>query len=131
MSPLARGHPRASPVGGRIRVDDGPLPTPKPRPDPAPRAPFCEAAGYRGRMSCTLPTLLLLFAGAVALRPLASVVRRPTSALRLMAEAFGTTLAVVGAVWLGWRLAPAPVLSVHPPQFLAQRPPPSGQVPKV
>ena len=46
------------------------------------------------RMSWTLPTPLLLFAGAVALWPLAAVVRRPTSTPRLVAEAFGATLAI-------------------------------------
>jgi hypothetical protein len=39
---------------------------------------------------------------AVALWLLAAVLRRPTSSLRLLAEAFGTTLAVIGLVWLGW-----------------------------
>jgi hypothetical protein len=42
-------------------------------------------------MSWTLPTPLL-FAGSVALCPLAAVVRRPTSLPRLVAEAFGPTL---------------------------------------
>ena len=42
---------------------------------------------------------LLLFAGVVALWPLAAVVRRPTSAPRLIAEAFGTTLVVIALVW--------------------------------
>ena len=37
-----------------------------------------------------------------ALLPLAALVRRPTSAPRLMAEAFVTALAVIGAVWLAW-----------------------------
>ena len=50
-------------------------------------------------MSWTLPTPLLLFTGVVALWPLAAVVRRPTSSPRLLAEAFGTTLAVI-ALWL-------------------------------
>ena len=53
-------------------------------------------------MSWTLPTPLLLFAGAVALWPLAAVVRRPTSSARLLAEAFGTTLAVIALVQLAW-----------------------------
>lgn len=39
-------------------------------------------------MSWTLPLPPLLFAGVVALAPLVAVVRRPTSALRLIAEAF-------------------------------------------
>ena len=53
-------------------------------------------------MTWTLPTPLLLFAGAVALWPLAAVMRRPTSATRLVVEAFATTLAVIGAVWACW-----------------------------
>jgi hypothetical protein len=53
-------------------------------------------------MSCTLPTPLLLFAGVVALWPLAVVGRRPTASRRLMAEAFITTLAIIGAFWLAW-----------------------------
>ena len=43
---------------------------------------------------------MLLFAGAVAMAPLAAVVRRPTSRQRLVVEAFLTTLAVIGLVWL-------------------------------
>jgi hypothetical protein len=31
-----------------------------------------------------------------------AVVRRPTSAVRLRAEAFGTTLAVIGIIWAAW-----------------------------
>ena len=53
-------------------------------------------------MSWTLPTPLLPFAGVVAIWPLAAVVRRPTSGPRLIAEAFGTTLAVIGMVWFAW-----------------------------
>ena len=53
-------------------------------------------------MSWLLPLPLLLFAGAMALWPLATVVRRPTSRPRLFAEAFGTTLAVIGVVWAAW-----------------------------
>jgi hypothetical protein len=53
-------------------------------------------------MSWVLPTLLLLFAGAAVLRPLASAARRPNSPLRLVAVLFGTTLAVIGLIWLGW-----------------------------
>jgi hypothetical protein len=52
-------------------------------------------------MSWILPTPLLLFADVVALLPLAARVRRPTSAPRLVAEAFITTLAVIAAVWAG------------------------------
>jgi len=44
---------------------------------------------------------LLLFAGAVALLPLQILGRRPTSASRLLVEAFVTTLAVIGAFWPG------------------------------
>jgi hypothetical protein len=39
-------------------------------------------------MNWILPTPLLLFAGAVALLPLTSMVRRPTSLPRLVVEAF-------------------------------------------
>ena len=46
-------------------------------------------------MNWTLPTPLLLFAGVVAVWPLEAVVRRPTSSLRLVAEVFGTTRAVI------------------------------------
>jgi hypothetical protein len=53
-------------------------------------------------MSWTLPTPLLLFAGVVALWPLAAVLRWPTSAPQLMVETFVVTLAVIAAVWLGW-----------------------------
>ena len=53
-------------------------------------------------MNWTLPTTLLPFAGVVALLPLAALVRRPTSAPRLVAEAFVTTLAVTALVWLAW-----------------------------
>jgi hypothetical protein len=53
-------------------------------------------------MSWILPMPLLLIAGVVALWPLVAVVRRPTSAPRLLVEAFGTTLAVIALVWLGW-----------------------------
>ena len=53
-------------------------------------------------MSWTLPTPLLLCAGVVAIWPLAAVVRRPTSSPRLLAEAFGTTLAVIAVVQLAW-----------------------------
>jgi hypothetical protein len=51
-----------------------------------------------------LPIPLLLFAGAIALLPLAALVRRPTSAPRLVVEAFAVTLMVVVTVWAGWVL---------------------------
>ncbi len=53
-------------------------------------------------MSWNLPLPLLLFAGAVALWPLAAVVRRSTSRLRLFQEALGVTFAVVALVQLAW-----------------------------
>jgi hypothetical protein len=53
-------------------------------------------------MNWTLPLPLLLFAGVVALWPLAALMRRPTSAPRLIAEAFAVAIAVIGAFWLGW-----------------------------
>jgi hypothetical protein len=53
-------------------------------------------------MSWILPTPLLLFSGVVALWPLAAVVRRPTSAPRLVVEAFVVALAVIALVWLAW-----------------------------
>ncbi len=53
-------------------------------------------------MSWTLPEPLLLFAGAVALLPLLAIMRRLTSAPRLVAEAFITALAVIGIFWLAW-----------------------------
>jgi hypothetical protein len=49
-----------------------------------------------------LPAPMLLFAGAVALWPLAAVVRQPTSGRRVFVEALGVTLAVVALVQLGW-----------------------------
>jgi hypothetical protein len=52
-------------------------------------------------MTWILPPPLLLFAGVVVLWPLAAALRRPTTLLRLLAEAFGITLAVIGLVWLG------------------------------
>jgi hypothetical protein len=61
-----------------------------------------EAVCYCAHMSWILPTPLLLFAGIVALWPLATLVRRPTSAPRLVAEAFVSTLAVIGAFRLAW-----------------------------
>jgi hypothetical protein len=58
---------------------------------------------------CLLPCLhelepvpLLAFAGVVALVPLAALVRRPTSALRLLVESFLTTGAVITVFWLAW-----------------------------
>ena len=53
-------------------------------------------------MSWVLPLPLLLFAGAVALLPLAVIMRRPTSARRLVAEAIISTPAVIALVWLAW-----------------------------
>jgi hypothetical protein len=53
-------------------------------------------------VSWTLPVPLLLFAGVVALLPLAAVVRRPTSTPRLLVEAFAVTVAVIALVWLAW-----------------------------
>ena len=53
-------------------------------------------------MSWTLTAPLLLLTGVVALSPLATLVRPPMSALRLMAEAFVTVLAVIALVWLAW-----------------------------
>ena len=53
-----------------------------------------ETVCSRARMSWTLPTPLLLFAGVVALLPLARLLRRPASGPRLMVEAFVTALAV-------------------------------------
>ncbi len=55
-------------------------------------------------MSWLLPTPLLLVAGVVALVPLASLLRRPVSLPRLVVEAFGTTLAVIGTFWFAWVL---------------------------
>jgi hypothetical protein len=55
-------------------------------------------------MSWSLPVPLLLFADAVAQVPLAAIVRRPTSAPRLVVEAFAVTLLVIAAVWAGWLL---------------------------
>jgi hypothetical protein len=57
---------------------------------------------HRAHMSWTLPVPLLLFAGLVALLPLATLVRRPTTAPRLVVEVFVTALAVIGAFWLAW-----------------------------
>ena len=53
-------------------------------------------------MSWILPVPLLLFAGVVALLPLARLLRRPVSGPRLLVEAFVTALAVVAVVWLAW-----------------------------
>jgi hypothetical protein len=55
-------------------------------------------------MSWILPVPLLLFAAAVALLPLAALVHRPTSAPRLVVEAFAVTLAIITAVWAAWLL---------------------------
>ena len=70
--------------------------------NPRPGSSACEAVCYGARVSWTLPGPLLLFAGLVALVPLASVVRRLTAAPRLLAEAFITALAVIAFVWLAW-----------------------------
>jgi hypothetical protein len=72
------------------------------KPCPQKARPGRKAVCSRVRMSWTLPTPLLLFAGVVALLPLVGIVRRPTSAPRLVAEAFVTALAVIGLVWLAW-----------------------------
>jgi len=53
-------------------------------------------------MRWILPLPLLVFAGAVALLPLAAVVRRPTSTPRLVVEAFAVSVAVIALVWLAW-----------------------------
>ncbi len=53
-------------------------------------------------MSWVLPVPLLLFAGIVALLPLAVLVRRPMSAPRLAGEAFLVTLGVMAVFWVGW-----------------------------
>jgi hypothetical protein len=53
-------------------------------------------------VSWILPEPLLLFASAVALLPLASLVRRPTSTPRLVTEAFIAALAVIAIFWLAW-----------------------------
>jgi hypothetical protein len=55
-------------------------------------------------MSWLLPIPLLIVAGVVALLPLASLLRRPVSLPRLIAEAFGITVAVIGTFWVGWVL---------------------------
>jgi hypothetical protein len=54
-------------------------------------------------MSWILPIPLLVFAGAVALVPLAAVVRGPTPP-RLVVEASAVTLAVITVVWAAWLL---------------------------
>jgi hypothetical protein len=68
----------------------------------SPRAasPDRTAVRYRVLTRWTLPLPLLLFAGAVALWPLAAIVRRPTSVPRLISEAYVTALAIIGLVWL-------------------------------
>ena len=60
-----------------------------------------EAVCCPAPVSRTLPVLRLIV-GVVALRPLAGRVRWPTSAPRLVAEAFVTALAVIAIVWLVW-----------------------------
>jgi hypothetical protein len=52
-------------------------------------------------MSWLLPVPLLLVAGAMALLPLAALVRRPTSAPRLIVETFVVSRAVIAAMWAG------------------------------
>jgi len=51
-------------------------------------------------MNWVLPTPLLLFAGIGALLPMANLVRRRTSAPRLVAEAFVAALAMIALVWV-------------------------------
>jgi len=53
-------------------------------------------------MSWLLPPPLLLCAGVVALWPLTFVLRRPTSAMRLLVEAYVAKVAVIAAFWLAW-----------------------------
>ena len=60
-----------------------------------------EQARYRPHRSQATPGASTV-AAVVALLPLAALVRRPTSAPRLVAEAFVTTLAVIALVWLAW-----------------------------
>jgi len=52
-------------------------------------------------MRPTLP-VSLLFAGAAALPPLAAIVRRPTSAPRLVAKALVAAPAVIALIWPAW-----------------------------
>ena len=58
----------------------------------------------RGTRRVILPSPLLFFAGAVALVPLAAVVRRPPSAPRLAMETCAVAVAVIAAVCAGWAL---------------------------
>ena len=53
-------------------------------------------------MSWILPAPLVLFAGAPALLPLTTLVRRPVSLPRRTARAFAVTLAGIGLVWAVW-----------------------------
>src|SRR5687768_3593553 len=53
-------------------------------------------------MSWILPVPPLWFAGVVALPSQAVIVRRPTFAPRLVAEAFVTALVLIALVWLAW-----------------------------
>jgi hypothetical protein len=69
---------------------------------PVKTQPGREAVCYRGPINGILPTPLLLFAGVIALLPLKALVRLPTSAPRLLIEAFAVTLAVIALVWLAW-----------------------------
>ena len=59
-----------------------------------PRWSRSESFGHR---DWTLRVPILLFAGIVARLPQATLVRRPTSAPRLVVEAFAGTLAVISA----------------------------------
>ena len=61
-----------------------------------------EAVSERACIGCTLPVPPRSLAGVGAFLPLAVLVRRLTSAPRLMVEAFVTTLAVIALVWLAW-----------------------------
>jgi hypothetical protein len=69
---------------------------------PPPIRTHLEVVCYRPRMSWVRPMPPLLFAGALALLPLAALVRRPTSVPRLVGEAFAVTVAVIANVWLAW-----------------------------
>jgi hypothetical protein len=53
-------------------------------------------------VSWILPVPLVLFAGVVALLPLAALLRGPVSLPRLVVGVFVTALAVIALVWLGW-----------------------------
>ena len=53
-------------------------------------------------MTWILPPPLLLVAASAALLPLSRLLRRPASPLRLVAETFATTFAIIAVVWLVW-----------------------------